>query len=230
MKGKNVTTLFLLVTEKGGPVRHIKSVRYIPDKEQICLTEDETRHVYKMVETDRVINVQTRKQDIEYDKMTRNRLNKETTTETNPYQMVILNKVYIIKYIGRNLDMAPSLTVKPLDYRQHKRLYHSLKTDKGVRVDIEFEGDKLKEEYFDRHAGIYAATSEATRFDESTDLSTTYLGRIDMTRAMIFKVEEKFPIYGQGYTSGKLLDNTECSILLDTGVPLPQLPVTQSTI
>ena len=35
---------------------------------------------------------------------------------------------------------------------------------------------------------------------------------------MIIKVEEKFPISGQGYTSGKLLDNTECSILLDTGV------------
>ena len=49
------------------------------------------------------------------------------------------------------------------------------------------------------------------------DLSTTYLGRIDMTRDMIIKVEEKFPISGQGYTSGKLLDNTECSILLDTG-------------
>ena len=57
-----------------------------------------------------------------------------------------------------------------------------------------------------------------TRFVESTDLSTTYLGRIDMTRYLIIKVEEKFLISGQGYTSGKLLDNTECSILLDTGV------------
>ena len=56
-----------------------------------------------------------------------------------------------------------------------------------------------------------------TRFDESTDLSTTYLGRMDMTRDMIIKVEEKFPISRQGYTNGKLLDNTECSILIDTG-------------
>ena len=77
-------------------------------------------------------------------------------TETNPCQMVILNKVYkddtkteqmihwsipsdLIKYIDRSLDMAPNLTVKPLDYRQHKRLYHSLKTDKSLTVYIQFK-------------------------------------------------------------------------------------------
>ena len=30
-------------------------------------------------------------------------------------------------------------------------------------------------------------------------------------------VEETFPISEQGYTEGKLLDGTECQILLDTG-------------
>ena len=54
-----------------------------------------------------------------------------------------------------------------------------------------------------------------TKFDESTDLSTTYLGKTDMTREHVFKAEEKFPISGQGYTNGKLLDHTECSILID---------------
>ena len=38
-----------------------------------------------------------------------------------------------------------------------------------------------------------------------------------MTRDRITKAEEKFPISGQGYTNAKLLDNTECSILIDTG-------------
>ena len=33
---------------------------------------------------DKMIYVETMKQEIEYDKMTRNRLNKEDTTETNP--------------------------------------------------------------------------------------------------------------------------------------------------
>ena len=92
-----------------------------------------------------------------------------------------------------------------------------MKTDKDLTADVMFEDDKVKDEYFDKCNGIYAEISLATRFDESTYLSTTYLGKTDMTRDQIIKAEEKFPISGQGYTHGKLLDNTECSILIDTG-------------
>ena len=38
-----------------------------------------------------------------------------------------------------------------------------------------------------------------------------------MIRDTRIRAEEKFPITGQGFTSGKLLDCTECQILLDTG-------------
>ena len=55
------------------------------------------------------------------------------------------------------------------------------------------------------------------RFDENTDLSTTYLGKIDQTRKSVIKAEESFPISGQGYMVGKLSDKTNCSILIDTG-------------
>ena len=80
------------LTKKSGPVRHDKSFKCIPDKEQRCLTEDQGRHVYKKVETDKVINVETMTQEIEDDKMKRNRLNEKNKTETNPYQMVILKR------------------------------------------------------------------------------------------------------------------------------------------
>ena len=43
---------------------------------------------------DKTINIETMKQEIEDDKMTRNKLNEEDTSETNPYQVVILNKAY----------------------------------------------------------------------------------------------------------------------------------------
>ena len=98
-----------------------------------------------------------------------------------------------------------------------QRLYQSLKTDKDLTSDVTFKGDKVKDEYFDRYDSIYTKISQGTRFDESIDLSTTYLGKMDMTREQVIKAEEKFPISGQGYTNGKLLDNTECSILIDTG-------------
>ena len=92
-----------------------------------------------------------------------------------------------------------------------------MKTDKDLTVDIVFEGDQLKEEYFYKYDGICTEISQMTRFDESTDLSTTYLDKMDTTRGMIIKAEEKFPISRQGYTNGKMLDSTECSILIDTG-------------
>ena len=45
----------------------------------------------------------------------------------------------------------------------------------------------------------------------------TYLGKAYMTREQVIKAEERFPISGQGYTNGKLLDHKECSILIDKG-------------
>ena len=38
-----------------------------------------------------------------------------------------------------------------------------------------------------------------------------------MTREDNFTIEEKFSITEQGYTVGRILDSTECQILLDTG-------------
>ena len=52
------------------------------------------------------------------------------------------------------------------------------------------------------------------RFDEKSDLSSTYLGQTKMTKV---KAEEEFPISGWGFTLGKLLDGTGCQILLDMG-------------
>ena len=80
-----------------------------------------------------------------------------------------------------------------------------------------FEENKVKETYFDRYEGIQSEISQVTRFDENTDLSMTYLGRIGQTRKSVIKAEESFPISGQGYTVGKLADKTDCNILIDTG-------------
>ena len=66
---------------------------------------------------------------------------------------------------------------------------------------------------------IYVASEilNTTRFDENSDLSTTYLGKLHMTQADKLMIEEKFPITEQGYIVGRLLDSTECQVLLDPG-------------
>ena len=72
--------------------------------------------------------------------------------------------------------------------------------------DIIFDEDRIRDTYLDKYDGIQAEISQVTKFDESTDLSTTYLGKAGVTREHVIKAEERFPISGQGYTNGKLLD------------------------
>ena len=64
--------------------------------------------------------------------------------------------------------------------------------------------------------GVHADVVYTNRFDESSGLRTTYLGKTTVISKTKMKVEERFPISGQGYTLGKLLDNMDCHILLDT--------------
>ena len=71
-------------------------------------------------------------------------------------------------------------------------------------------------EYLDMYEGIQTEVISTTRFNENSDLSTTYLGRMAITRASEIKVEDRFQISEQVYMIGKLLDGTECLILLDT--------------
>ena len=66
------------------------------------------------------------------------------------------------------------------------------------------------------YEGIQSEILNTTRFNENSNLSTTYLGKSDRSKNYKIKAGESFPISEQGYTLGKLLDGTECEILLDT--------------
>ena len=52
------------------------------------------------------------------------------------------------------------------------------------------------------YEGVKVEMVYANKFNENSDLSTTYLGQIKMMRDTKIKVEERFPITGQGFTSG----------------------------
>ena len=69
----------------------------------------------------------------------------------------------------------------------------------------------------DIYEGIHSEIVSSNRFDENSDISTTYLGRIEKGNQDKLKAEESFPISEKGYTLGRLLDGTECQLLLDTG-------------
>ena len=84
-------------------------------------------------------------------------------------------------------------------------------------LDFGLTPQKLQEEYMDIYEGIHYEIVSSNRFDKNSDISTTYLGRRDKENQHKLKAEESFPISEHGYTLGRLLDGTECQLLLDTG-------------
>ena len=86
-----------------------------------------------------------------------------------------------------------------------------------LELDFGQMPDILREEYLDVYEGIQSEILITTRLDENSHLSTLYLGKADKSKNNKIKAEEFFPISEQGYNMGKLLDGTECKILLDMG-------------
>ena len=80
---------------------------------------------------------------------------------------------------------------------------------------------KLQEEYMDIYGGIQSEIVSSNIFDENSDLSTMHLGRADKESQNKLKAVESFPTSEHGHTSGRLLDCTECQLLLDMGASEP---------
>ena len=215
VKGQNGTTSFLPSKEKTGG-----EVNYIKNKEAMCLTENQTDNVYKAVEEGNIINTTTTM----YETM--------QNQDDNPYKIVLLNKVFReedkfpemrnwsifsdnVRYIQHEQMTPQTFNIDPLDYRHHNKLYLKLKGEERETLDVDFGvyPDVLKSKYLDVYEGVYAEMVYANKFNENSDLSMTYLGQIKMMRDTKVKAEERFPITDQGFTSGKLLDGTECQIL-----------------
>ena len=57
----------------------------------------------------------------------------------------------------------------------------------------------------------------SSRFNKNSDISTTYLGKIENYRDKL-KAEESFPISENGYTLGGLFDGTKSQLQLDMGM------------
>ena len=117
-------------------------------------------------------------------------------------------------------DILHNLNFDSLNYCVNEDIYKELKEQEMLKTSIDFSNvsEKLKSDYLDVYDSVYAEVINTNRFDEDTDLSTTYLGQVDMSRKTEVKAEESFAINAAGHTRGELLDGTECEILIDTGV------------
>ena len=116
-------------------------------------------------------------------------------------------------------DVMNGIDIKMVDYRDHKRMYRKMGKEEGEWLNIDFgeSPEIFRDKYMDVYEEIYAEVVMTSKFDENVDLSTTYLGRIDMKREDVMKVEESFPISEQGFVMGRISNGEECQILLDMG-------------
>ena len=169
--------------------------------------------------------------DIELDKMDDN------SGDENPYRDLIVNNAGKIENTLSQMEQWSILSnvINYVQYNKNPKNFHamSIKPVNKNKINVgRKQGEKdrftsevslidtsetVKEEYLDRYEGVKSETLNTTRFDENSDLSMTYLDKTNLIGDHKMVAEGKFLMSEQGYTTGKLLDGTECQILLDTG-------------
>ena len=177
-----------------------------------------------------MLNTDTVQQEIEQEKQL-NRID-DDNGEINPYRELVVNNAERTEPLMTQMEQR-SILSNVLNYVQHSKfnsMNHSLNVKVvnryKVRLDMEREfkefnfgptPQKLQQEYLDIYDGIQSDIVSSSRFDENSDIRTTYLGKIgNMEGQDKLKAEESFPISENGYTLGRLLDGTKCQLLLDT--------------
>ena len=77
---------------------------------------------------------------------------------------------------------------------KHKNKLNTRKEEGSVELDFGSTPLKLCKEYLDIYDDIQSEIVNTSRFNENSDLSTTYLGRSDKARNNKLKAEESFQI------------------------------------
>ena len=80
------------------------SIRYDKDSKNVCLTTDQARCIYKKVEQEGIVNVETIKQEIEDEKLYK--VNIDNEQKVNPYQNIIINEFDVENIITSNGTVA----------------------------------------------------------------------------------------------------------------------------
>ena len=220
-KGKNDATTFLSNHNRRGGTSHVK----INNDKVLTTTQADfvnkelnagngTISVKKIVMQDKSVNT-------ELDNTYQKAIVTENDKKKSPAQMkewsILSDHVKYVTSDGS--ETFHKLNIDQMNYRHERDLYKELQEKELLSADVNFGGspEKLKAEYLDVNEGVCVEMISTDRFDEDMDLSTTYLGQVDMTRSTEVKAEDNCPITACGYTKGKLLDDTECDILVDTG-------------
>ena len=224
MKGRNGSTSFLPLKKKGSFQGNIQS--------ELCLTKEQAKQIYDKIESGKEVKIRkiiqqntsilpkqvTARKDVnQYEKALLSDRNMiKSNLQMEQWSILSDNIVYVK---SEDNDIMNGIDIKPIDYRDHKRMYRKMGKEGGEQLNIDFweSLEIMRNRYMDVYDEIYAEVVMTSRFDENVDLSTTYLGRVDMKREEVMKAEESFSISEQGFVMDRLLNGEKCQILSDTG-------------
>ena len=189
------------------------------------MTPRQTNFIYKKVELGGLINKNTMKEELDTDAELDRK--DDNNGDENPYRDLVVNNADRVEMLHSPMEQWSVLS-NVIYYVQHSRnpLYFHFMTIKPAKlnktvkikdkreflpkVNLIESSSRSREEYLARYEGIKTEIVDTTRFDKNSDLSTTYLGRIDMTQDKDVMVEQRLPVSKSGYTVGKLMDRMEC--------------------
>ena len=188
MNCRNGTTAFLPLDSRIGGQGRVDH----PTVGQF-LTREQARYIYRKVETGEIINTDMIEQEIEQEKQLRKI--DDTSRETNPYQELIVNNAEKIEPLMTQMEQW-SILSNVLNFVQHNR-FHSMNHTLDIKAVNKFKykpntdarefkeldfgkmSQKLQEEDINIYEGIHSEIVSSNRFDENSDLSTTYFGKVD---------------------------------------------------
>ena len=110
-----------------------------------------------------------------------------------------------------------NLLIRALGPKYCKMAYSKSKEGNRQVIDFDETPDTLKGEYMKVYECVELEIVYETNSADISDLGTTYLGKENTKSLHSIKTEEQSPIKEHGYTTGKLLDGTECQILWTHG-------------
>ncbi len=215
--------------------------RYVEKYEELCLSAQEVKHVYKKVENGEIVTPLAIVADQQ--KNPEHKAHLSNTFEDNPFEKALTEEVDFQLSTNpesflTSSDAAWSLLSTEPVYRQyclsaqncqytpivHSNLFKSF--EKGPHPSDIFDCDSSQIdplEYLDQFEEVHSQLTSGKQFDDTSDVSTTYLGKT-CTKIREFHIENQIELSANSTAQGTLLDGTPIKVLFDTGASKSYMP------
>ena len=189
---------------------------YIPNAKNTCISSEEAQHVYEAIKLEKPV--------LPLDKALKVHRIPEVI---NPYEAALSQELDVhgnVDPLGcaecNNLRLSVLSTELSYKVESEKGSFQALSNShiySTFHNNLDYFEDKDLD-YCDRFEEVTAHLSSSTLFNESVDITTTYLGRLTPeSQVRSFNNSNEITIKHNCVTEGNLMNGTKLRILFDTG-------------